>query len=403
MNLLKNTVWLTLLLLISCNSNSHSDSSDIVSADIRNQINNLTTLPLAEEIESVSYIPLQVTEDDASLIGGILGYAITSKYIYIYPPEEDRVVLFDRKGNFIKTLIKTGQGPGEFNGSFMRMQADEDDNRLYVYASDRIFIYNLEGEFIKTITPGYQYIFNCRISKNRLAAVGFPYMTFKEGNFGVGIFTEDSDPIVTKNDFSSSLVSPDKAGFTLGLTPPAYSSQLKSVLFKTGSNDTIFRVGDDKIQPAFVVNLRNSNNEIIRSLDATDFSTLFDRKFEEDGDIYVSDMFETTKHYYLRFRYNKQYYVASINKKTGNTLAEKCLQPVSLTQQSDANIQFGMIGTKSYNNFPVWGSREGDYLAQIITSYELDLYRENSAITIPEELKIDEESNPIIVLYKIIK
>lgn len=398
MKLFKNAIW-SILLLASCTS-PKSDSSDLITANIRNQLNNLSTLDLSSEIESVSYAPLEMTDDDASLIGSIQGYAVTDKYIYIYPIEGNRIVIFNRQGKFVRVLINFGQGPGEFNGTLFRMQADENSNRLYLYSSDRIFVYDLEGEFIKTISPTYHNVFNSRIGENRFAAVGFPYMTFKQGNFGIGIFTENSDTIVMKNDFSSPLVPAEKSGFTMGLTPPAYSEKFNSVLFKTGSNDTIFRISDDKIEPALVVALKNSDQEIIRSLDAADFASLRSGKYEADGDIYISDMFETANQYYLRFRYNKVHYVASVNKNTGSTLVEKCVQPTNLERLGDANILFGMMGTKSYKNFPIWGSMEGNNLVQIVTFYELDIYRDVPSVTIPEELDMDEESNPVIVIYK---
>jgi len=98
-----------------------------------------------------------------------------------------------------------------------------------------------------------------------------------------------------------------------------------------------------------------------------------------------------------------QHYVESVNKKTGNNLVEKCFQPGSIERQGDANILFGMVGTRSYNNFPIWGNMEGDNLTQIITSYELELYKNTPEVSIPKELNIEEESNPIVVVYKIKK
>lgn len=152
-----------------------------------------------------------------------------------------------------------------------------------------------------------------------------------------------------KNDFSSPLVSHEKAGFTIALAT-AYSDMEESVLFKTGSNDTVFRVTADDILPACVLRTGNSDKEVIRSLDATDFSSL-KRRFGEDYDIFVSDMFETPSNYYFRCRYNAGHYVASVHKKTGQVLAEKCAQPGDIRALGDANLLYGMLGTKSYQDF----------------------------------------------------
>lgn len=80
---------------------------------------------LQDEIESVEYIPLETTADPASLLDGVSEYAVTSNYIYVSPVKEQRIVQFDRKGQFVKTLIPFGQGPGEFSDFLMGMQADE--------------------------------------------------------------------------------------------------------------------------------------------------------------------------------------------------------------------------------------------------------------------------------------
>jgi len=387
------------LLLISCNS---TNSGNYIVGDIRSAMSNQTVLQLADEIENVTYIPLKISANDESIIGGITGYAITKKYVYVHPIEESGIVLFDKQGNFIKTIVRYGQGPGEINGTLMRMQTDEKDNRLYIYTSERIFIYDLEGSFIETLSPLRSSIFTSSIGSNRFAAVAFPYTTFRDGSFGVGIFTSKGDTVVIKNDFYSSLVAPEKSGFTLGMTPPAYSEQTKSVLFKTGSNDTLFRMTDNHILPACILNLRNSNEEIVRSLDAADFMSLRNGRFEGTGDIYISDLFETTNQFYFRFRYNMDYYVASVSKQTGKTLVEKCQLPASLNELGGANPILGMVGTISYNRFPIWGSIENNYLVQIVTPSELDLYKNSDSISIPESLRtVEEEDNPIFILYKI--
>ena len=153
-----------------------------------------------------------------------------------------------------------------------------------------------------------------------------------------------------------------------------------------------------------ILNLRNSNEEIVRSLDATDFMSLRSGRFEGIGDIYISDLFETTNQFYFRFRYNMDYFVASVSKQTGKTLVEKCQMSASLEELGGANPILGMVGTISYNRFPIWGSIENNYLVQIVTPVELDLDKNNDSISIPESLKtVEEEDNPIFILYKIKK
>jgi hypothetical protein len=387
------------LLLVSCNS-SESNTPGYLTADIRNSLNQPTILNLDDEIESVSYVPLEVTSDDASLIDGVTSYVITDKYIYILPVKEERIALFDKQGHFIKTLISPGQGPGEISEVIINMQADEKKNRLYLFGTNQILVYTLDGEFIQHISHDYQVVAQCLIEEERLAAISFPYQPFQGRGFGLGIFTTQGDTILMKNDFYSPLVPRENSGFTVCMTV-AYSEPEHSLLFKTGSNDTVFRISNNTILPACILNLQNSNNEITRALDITDFSSL-QKKLGEDNDIFISDIFETPKQYYFRFRYNQGHCVASVNKKTGKTLVEKCIQPGTLKEMADVNLQHGMLGTKSYHNFPVWGRVSGNELVQIVTPYELNFYKETQSISIPDNLNTkEEEGNPIFIFYKL--
>lgn len=311
-------------LMAACDS-GHSGSGELISVDLRQGIDHPSMLNLQDEVESVEYIPLETTDDPASLLDGVSEYALTSKYIYVSPVKEQRIVQFDRKGHFIKTLIPFGQGPGEFSNFLAGIQADEENNRLYLFSANQIGVYTLEGEFIQNLNHDYQIVYQRKVEQDCFASVAFPYIPFRSGSYGLGIFTEQGDTIAVKNDFTSPLVPPEKAGFTIGIAA-TYSGKQQSLLFKTGCNDTVFRISDHKIMPACVLNLQNSDQEIIRCLDATDFSSLH-QKFGGNKDIFVSDLFETPRSYYFRCRYDGGHYVVSVDKETGKILAEQCEQP----------------------------------------------------------------------------
>ena len=396
---LRYLICLLPFMAASCGS-GHSDAEELLSVNLREKMDHPSLLTLQDEIESVEYIPLETTGDSSSLLDGVLEYAVSKKYIYVSPVKEQRIVLFDRQGRFIKTLIPFGQGPGELAGTLLGMQADEEQDRLYLFCGSHIGVYTLDGAFVCNLVHDYPISYQRMVGHERFASVAFPYVPFQSGSYGLGVFTAEGDTVVTKNDFSSPLVSPEKAGFTIGIAM-GYSGYEKSVLFKTGSNDTLFRMTADKIYPTCVLQLQNSDNEVIRSLDATDFGSLR-KNFGEERDIFVSDLFETPRSYYLRCRYKGGHYVASVDKQTGEVLAEKCVQPADIGRLSDANLLFGMLGTRSYHEFPVWGRTEGAELVQVVTPYELSIYAETPGISIPQELKeINEDGNPVFIVYKL--
>lgn len=67
------------------------------------------------------------------------------------------------------------------------------------------------------------------------------YVPLQNGSFGLGVFMLEGDTAFIKNDFYSSLVPREKSGFTLKMAS-VYADVSRSVLFKTGSNDTVFRL-----------------------------------------------------------------------------------------------------------------------------------------------------------------
>ena len=371
--------------------------TEIPMVNLRELITNPSTLSLNEEIKQVEYIPLRTTEDDRSLIDGVAGFAVTSKHIYVYPVKEQRIVLFNRQGDFIRTLITFGQGPGEFNDMLSDIQANEERNRLYLFGMSGIWEYTLEGEYLQKYEYKQQAIFQRLLTADRLGAVAFPYIPFKDGSFGLGIFTLQGDTIAMKNNFHASEVAPEKAGFTIR-SAASYTPADNSILFKMGANDTIFRITDKAINPACVLKLNNSDKEVRMSIDTSDFGSMQD--LGSSSDLIISEIMETPSCYYFRLRYDEGHFVAALHKKTEKAMIEKCIQPADLATLSDANLLCGMLGTRSYGNFPLWGRMENDCLAQIITPYELSLYKETGKITIPDALQqVGEDDNPIVILY----
>lgn len=385
-----------LFLLSSCNSGKVTPTG-LLTASVRSALNSPSTLPLGDEIEPVEYIPLKVTEDNASLIDGVVDYAITSKYIYILVGKEARIVLFDRQGNFLRTFLQAGNGPDDFNGMIGFIQADEAEDRFYVMGN-KIGVYTLDGKFIENLSINTPVIYAHHLGNKRIGAISMPFMPFQEGSFGIGVFKENGEMVMNKNDFYSPLVPRESSGFTFGFAGSPSDGSQQSILFKMASNDTVFCLLADTIEPVFVTNLGNSDAEIIRGLNLKEI-----KRSSDNNDIFVSDMFETPRHFYLRMRLNNKYYVASVNKSDGKTIVESCYTPdIPLQNLGDMNMQLGMVGSKGYKDFPIWGRVQGDQLVQVVTPTEIEAFSEDSKITILEDLaKIDSNENPIFIVYKI--
>lgn len=80
----KTLVVSGVLMITSCTSDN--EQQGMITYDVRSAIDHASMLNLDQEIADVHYVPLEMTDDDESLIDGILDYAVTTKYIYMYCP-----------------------------------------------------------------------------------------------------------------------------------------------------------------------------------------------------------------------------------------------------------------------------------------------------------------------------
>ena len=73
-------------------------------------------IEIADEIESIEYVPLELT--DESLIADVLDLCVSDEYIFVYSTRQDGVLQFDRKGKFLRCIAKTETGRGKPDRSF---------------------------------------------------------------------------------------------------------------------------------------------------------------------------------------------------------------------------------------------------------------------------------------------
>lgn len=72
--------------------------------------------------------------------------------IYVLDFRECRIQKYDKDGNYLLTIGRKGQGPGEFTQA-SRMNLDKE--KIYVNESRKIHIFDTKGEFKRSITLQY--------------------------------------------------------------------------------------------------------------------------------------------------------------------------------------------------------------------------------------------------------
>ena len=103
---------------------------------------------LSELAESVDIVPLEFTEH--SMISSIKDVRVSDNNIFVHDIKSGKIFRFDRKGYFINSIGKVGQGPGEYIHLFY-MDIVLDKEEIYLYTNVGMMIYNFDGQFIKHI------------------------------------------------------------------------------------------------------------------------------------------------------------------------------------------------------------------------------------------------------------
>jgi len=102
--------------------------------------------------EKDNIIKLETT--DSCLIRYLAQMVMTDDYIFI-SDNNGRVLQFDQQGRFIRQIGRNGRGPGEYI-QVIRIEADQQNERLAIADIRQILFYGFDGQFIRSIpTRGY--------------------------------------------------------------------------------------------------------------------------------------------------------------------------------------------------------------------------------------------------------
>jgi hypothetical protein len=135
------TSIMLIILLCSCNQSKNQTTVDeLIKIDLLSDAD-MTLSSLSEIASNIEYLPLQTT--DSSLISRIDKVVITNYNIYVNNRGSD-ILCFDKNGNFVSNLSKTGRGPGEYT-FIMDFDISSDSKKLILLANGKILLYNIIG------------------------------------------------------------------------------------------------------------------------------------------------------------------------------------------------------------------------------------------------------------------
>lgn len=385
------------IITIGCNENQKTKNSEVVLIDVNNYINSNDVISIKNEIKRIEYIPLELTDDNKSMIGQVMDVILTDKFIFVLSDPTCGVLQFDLKGNFIRQVAKYGQGPGELLFPISMYSVDE-ENKLYITGAYQTTIYNFDGTFEESYDRGGRMSFySYPIGEGRVietSSDGIPFGS--EGHFGIGIFSNmgKGDTIFMKNDFSNDKIfSPKESGFKL--TRCILSDV--GVLFSTMTSDTIYRLNKDTVIPAFCWQ-RNLNDESLKNA----YSLL--KFIPTNTELFLYDLIEFPKSICFRYVYKEKSFIMLYDKHSGKILSTS----TPYKWDDIANVDFWMtmwgINNDIDNGVPIaplhWYNNKKISI-QCTPASTIDYLRDKGELkAAPDILKeMNGDDNPIVIIY----
>ena len=208
---------------------------------------------LSDFADDISYIKLKTPPNVFVQI--IHDVQISEENIFIL--ENQRVMVFDREGNYIRTIGKVGRGPNEYVylRSFCVVKNDEGKDELIFYTGPEgdVYRYNVNGDVIAKLFTyrfaDYMYLIGDKLLFSGLLtpSLNLPdnITQFASMDFNGQIIDSKPLPIYSVKNWERQILA----------SPGSYISKFDDVLLLYGYlEDTVFHVnGSGKIEPRYIL------------------------------------------------------------------------------------------------------------------------------------------------------
>ncbi|WP_290101599.1 6-bladed beta-propeller [Parabacteroides goldsteinii] len=386
---MKKSVIILLVVLIGCTSKTSSPQEEVkvdslnrnvsypVKVSLQEAIKNVdNTITLSSFVDSIEYIPLKLPNKYGIKFFQIYDYDEESGFIGDY----NRVLVINKKGEFLRTIGRIGGGPGEL-ANISNVSIDKKNKYVYLYSAQMgaMFRFDYEGKFLKkmfsilTDTDKYRaaYMF---YNNDDFVSISETYTykmePLKDRLYGYGVLDTlgrmlDHTPsqhtqLDTKKDKYAGLM------FNYQMTRFKGSN----LLVPSGLADTIFTEIDNKVKPRYLLDYGD---------DKPDLSKLWSYGEEREYVMYhsifiMNPAYETLRYFIIKLRKKGVEYIVIHDKYLNNSCS--VIYDYVADENRDPNIPINNLGF--YNDldggvdaYPMIMSSEGNYWVSYIESYQM--------------------------------
>lgn len=215
-----------------------------------NELKNKKTVTISDIASDVRYIPLET--NDEYLVSRKPEYYFSDSLIFV--SSDNRLLVFDYTGKFIRQIGKPGRGPGEIDLiAFISILEKEQIVIVQTNWSRKLMYFSFDGTFIKSISrpPDVFRIRVLNMNQNLFyyaCQIGIEEYLYLLSN-------EKGDTISTVNNHFKWENNTGITGMVgYDAFRPFYNYQ-NQIFVKSMYNDTVYTVLNNKITPAYFVDL----------------------------------------------------------------------------------------------------------------------------------------------------
>ena len=325
---MKESVIILLVVLIGCTTKTSSPQEEVkvdslnknvsypVKISLQEAMKNVNnTITLSSFVDSIEYIPLKLPNK----------YAISRFQMYDYDEDiglffigdYNRVLVVNKKGEFLHTIGRIGGGPGEL-ACITDVSIDKRNKYVYLYSSTMrsMFRFDYEGNFLKKM-------FSALADNEKY----FTAHTFYNNDNFVSISEIYHYGLESIKDRLYGYGVLDTLGKMLDCTPPQYTQldvekeryiglmfngQMTrfiggNLLVSSGLSDTIFTVVENKVKPRYLLDYGDEKpdlSEIWSSDEQLRQSAIYNSIF------IMNPAYETARYFITKFRKSGIEYIA---------------------------------------------------------------------------------------------
>ena len=274
---------------ISCNNSCKVVAGPPYTIFWEKEIDNIQLTNLTEIGSTITYVPLETSEK--SLLGDFLQIKASNSFITV-SDNQCNVLMFDDSGVFLRQITRKGRGPGEVSLLVWDYCFSLDGEKIYILIeNNRCLEYDVEGRFLDSY---------------KLDSIPSQMLPLRENLF---VFYTKNTPT---NPVKQSLIISDlnnniqktfrnhnkRINIPYIGTPgvPFYSYQ-GEIRFKELGSDTLFTVFEEELIPYAVLSLGKKK----MNLDIPVNPGMSDNPLEQEGKIWVRDVFEDVDNIYIGF------------------------------------------------------------------------------------------------------